>query len=157
MHDATHRNHNATHRNAAFANDKFSLAVLFSLGFSAVPGTVEIRIIKRGQESILSVKELDWIHGDYLMTKDHLAMLIAAPLSTRDANMTIRNIGASMLDLTLKRPSNDLQNAYTPTAGRYLFQDLAKVVTGSERDIGLLAVQFIEVIGQGWYGCNGAL
>ena len=48
--------------------------------------------------------------------------------------MTIRNIGASVLDLTLNHPSNDQLSAYIPTAGRYLFQDPSEVETGRDGD-----------------------
>lgn len=110
------------------------LAALVALAFPAILAAAEIRIIEPGHEPIISGKELDWIYGDYLMTNDHLSVVIAAPLPTRDANMTIRNIGASVLDLTLNHPSNDQLSAYIPTAGRYLFQDPSKVETGRDGD-----------------------
>lgn len=112
----------------------FRMFALLSLALSAVLSAGEIRIIKPGKEPIISGKELDWIYGDYLMKNDSVSLIIAAPLATRDANMTIRNIGGSILDLTLNDPSNDQFSAYTPTAGRYLFHDPELVTTGRDDD-----------------------
>ncbi|TWU00854.1 CehA/McbA family metallohydrolase [Stieleria varia] len=80
----------------------------------------------------LGGKEVDWIYGDYTMHNDLISLTIAAPLSTRDANLTVRDIGASILDLTLNDPSNDQLSAFIPTAGRYYFHDPALVESGSD-------------------------
>ena len=92
----------------------------------------EVRVIEPESKPAISGKEVDWIYGDYFMKNDHLSVIIAAPLPTRDANLTVRNIGGSILDLTLNHPSNDQLSAYIPTAGRYLFQDQSKVKTGRD-------------------------
>ncbi|MDB4786333.1 CehA/McbA family metallohydrolase [Planctomycetaceae bacterium] len=68
------------------------------------------------------------------MKNDQISLVIAAPLATRDANMTIRNIGGAILDLTLNHPSNDQLSAYIPTAGRYQFRDPTQVETGRDGD-----------------------
>lgn len=94
----------------------------------------EIRIIEPGTEPVISGKELDWIYGDTLMRNEKISVIIAAPLRTRDANMTIRGIGGSILDLTLNEPSNDQLSAYIPTAGRYLFQNPNLVTMGREKE-----------------------
>lgn len=99
------------------------IAVLLSLGLGFTLSAAEIRVIEPGREPAMEGKELDWIYGDYLIENDQVALVIAAPLATRDANMTVRNIGGSILDLSLKHPSNDQLSAYTPAAGRYLFHD----------------------------------
>ena len=101
-----------------------------------VVSAADIRVIDKELEPAISGKECDWIYGDYLMTNDKISLVIAAPLATRDANMTIRNIGGSILDLTLNNPSNDQLSAYTPTSGRYQFRDPAKLKTG--RDDGVV-------------------
>ena len=71
----------------------------------------ELRVIEHEAEPRIQGKEVDWIYGDYLMENDRISLVIAAPLPTRDANLTVRNIGASILDLTLKNPSNDQLSA----------------------------------------------
>ncbi len=100
----------------------------------ATAGEAEISIIKPGQSVELDGKEVDWIYGDYLLRNKALSVVIAAPLPTRDANMTIRAIGGSILDLTLNHPSNDQLSAFTPTAGRYLFQNPDLMEWGKEDD-----------------------
>ena len=100
---------------------------------AAVPAA-EIRVIAPGDDPRIAGKEVDWIYGDYLMKNDQISLTIAAPQSTRDANMTIRNIGGSILDLTLNHPSNDQLSAYTPTSGRYLFHDPSQVEMGRDGD-----------------------
>ncbi|WP_253155708.1 CehA/McbA family metallohydrolase [Stieleria tagensis] len=77
-------------------------------------------------------KEVDWIYGDYEMSNDLLSLTIAAPLATRDANLTVRDIGASILDLTLNTPSNDQLSAFIPAAARYQFHDPSLVETGGD-------------------------
>lgn len=110
----------------------FACAVLFVLPLSAF--CAEIRVIEPESKPKISGKECDWIYGDYLMTNEQISLVIAAPLTTRDANMTVRNIGGSILDLTLNHPSNDQLSAYIPTAGRYLFRDPMKLKTGRVGD-----------------------
>ena len=96
----------------------------------ALTGIDEVYAITSGSEPKISGKEVDWIYGDYLLKNELISLTIAAPLATRDANMTIRNIGGSILDLTLNEPSNDQLSAYTPVSGRYLFHDPTLVKFG---------------------------
>lgn len=111
-----------------------SVLVLFLATADAQITVAETRLITPDAEPAIEGKEVDWIYGDYLLKNDQIALTIASPVSTRDANMTIRNIGGSILDLTLNEPSNDQLSAYTPTAGRYLFHDPSLVTTGREGD-----------------------
>lgn len=110
-----------------------TLAILLTLS-APLCSAAEILVIEAKSKPEISGKEVDWIFGDFLMKNDEISLTIAAPLATRDANMTIRNIGGSILDLTLNHPSNDQLSAYTPTAGRYLFRDPSKVETGRDGD-----------------------
>ena len=111
------------------------LVIGLSLGVSATQATTdELHVIAPGSDPAIYGKEVDWIYGDYLLKNEHVSLTIAATLPTRDANMTIRNIGGSILDLTLNAPSNDQLSAYMPTAGRYLFHDPSQVTTGRDGD-----------------------
>ncbi|MDA9779173.1 CehA/McbA family metallohydrolase [Rubripirellula sp.] len=112
----------------------FTVLLMLVCFDEATAGEAEISIIKPGQSVELDGKEVDWIYGDYLLRNNTLSVVIAAPLPTRDANMTIRAIGGSILDLTLNQPSNDQLSAFTPTAGRYLFQNPDLVEWGKEGD-----------------------
>ena len=97
-------------------------------------GVAKVYVIAPDSEPNISGKEVDWIYGDYLLGNELISLTIAAPLPTRDANLTIRRIGGSILDLTLNKPSNDQLSAYTPTSGRYLFQDPTLVKFGRDGD-----------------------
>ena len=54
----------------------------------------EIRVIEKQTEPAFGGKEVDWIYGDFLMSNDQISLVIGAPLKTRDANLTVRNVGA---------------------------------------------------------------
>lgn len=110
-------------------------AVLVALFFSSLTAdAAEVRLIYPEFEPDLKGKEVDWIYGDYLMKNDQISVVIAAPISTRDANLTVREIGGSILDLSLNQFSNDELSAYIPAAGRYQFFDPAKVEVGREQN-----------------------
>ncbi|MDA1050062.1 MAG: CehA/McbA family metallohydrolase [Planctomycetota bacterium] len=59
-------------------------------------------------------KEVDCIYGDYVLRNDKLVVVIAEPLPTRNANMTVRNNGAMIIDLTRRDAPNDQLSAYHP-------------------------------------------
>ena len=96
---------------------------------ASVPAA-EVRMIYPELEPEIGGKEVDWIYGDYLMKNDLISLTIAAPIRTRDANLTVRNVGAAILDLTLNAPSNDQLSAYIPAGGRYQFHDPSLVEIG---------------------------
>ncbi|MDM4014114.1 CehA/McbA family metallohydrolase [Roseiconus lacunae] len=108
----------------------WAFTVLLSLPAVAA----DIRVIYPEFEPKIEGKEVDWIYGDYLMTNDKISLTIAAPIATRDANLTVREIGASILDLAVNDASNDQLSAYIPAALRYQFFDPAKVDVGREGD-----------------------
>ncbi|WP_404306492.1 CehA/McbA family metallohydrolase [Neorhodopirellula lusitana] len=113
----------------------FSLALILYLALSATTcSSTEVRIIDAKSVPTIAGKETDWIYGDYLMKNDHISVIIAAPLESRDANMMLWDIGASILDLTLNHPSNDQFSAFTPAAGRYLFHDPSLVKISRDGD-----------------------
>ena len=66
-------------------------------------------------------KEVDAIYGDYVLRNDKIVAVVAQPLATRNANMTVRNVGACIIDLTLVDDQNDQLSAYYPAAARYPF------------------------------------
>jgi hypothetical protein len=108
------------------------IAATVFLSHASFCRAAEIQVIYPGLEPDLAGKEVDWIYGDYVMSNDQISLVIAAPIATRDANLTVRQIGGSILDLTLRRPNNDQLSAFIPTAARYLFHDPTAVETGRE-------------------------
>ena len=59
-------------------------------------------------------KEVDAIYGDYVLRNDKIVAVIAQPLATRNANMTVRNVGGCIIDLTERNAQNDQLSAYYP-------------------------------------------
>ncbi|HUG68808.1 MAG TPA: hypothetical protein VMM76_13760, partial [Pirellulaceae bacterium] len=59
-------------------------------------------------------KEVDCIYGDYVLRNDQIIVVIAEPLPTRNTNMTVRNNGAMIIDLTRRDRPNDQLSVYHP-------------------------------------------
>lgn len=57
-------------------------------------------------------KEVDCIYGDYVLRNDRIVAVIAEPLSTRNANMTVRSVGGMIIDLTQRGLQNDQLSCY---------------------------------------------
>ncbi|HXG11276.1 MAG TPA: CehA/McbA family metallohydrolase [Gemmataceae bacterium] len=72
-------------------------------------------------------KEADCILGDYAFRSDRLLAVVAQPLPTRHANMTVRQVGGAVIDLTLVDQPNDQLSAFYPGMRRHAF-DRAEIV-----------------------------
>jgi hypothetical protein len=64
-------------------------------------------------------KEVDCIYGDIVLRNDQLIAVIAQPLAGRNANMTVRNVGGAVIDLTQRHTPNDQLSAFYPGATEY--------------------------------------
>lgn len=64
-------------------------------------------------------KEVDAIYGDVVLRNGYLTAVIAQPLATRHANMTVKDVAGAIIDLTVREPSNDQLAAFYP--GRKIF------------------------------------
>ncbi len=71
-------------------------------------------------------KEVDCIYGDYVLRNDKIVVVIAQPLATRNANMTVRGVGAGIIDLTERGRQNDQLSAFYPGASRISFNPPAR-------------------------------
>ena len=72
-------------------------------------------------------KEVDCIYGDYVIRNDEIVVVIAEPLPTRSANMTVRNNGAMIIDLTRRTHPNDQLSAYHPNGMQVSFHSPDRV------------------------------
>lgn len=61
-------------------------------------------------------KEVDGIYGDFALTNDQLVAVIAHPKRGRNANMTVRDVGGCLIDLTRRDRQSDQLSAYYPGA-----------------------------------------
>jgi hypothetical protein len=59
-------------------------------------------------------KEVDAIFGDYVLRNDKLIAVVAQAVPTRNANMTVRNVGGAIIDLTQRARPNDQLSAFYP-------------------------------------------
>ncbi len=62
-------------------------------------------------------KEADAIHGDFVLSNGRIVAVVAHPKRGRNANMTVRNVGGSVIDLTERDRPNDQLSAFYPGAG----------------------------------------
>jgi len=72
-------------------------------------------------------KETDWIIGDHVLRNDRIVAVVARPDPTRHANMTVRNTGGCVIDLTERGRQNDQLSAFYPggNAFQYAFVDVS--------------------------------
>ncbi len=66
-------------------------------------------------------KEVDAIYGDYAVANNSAKAVIAAPLGTRNANMTVRNVGGCLLDLAVTEHESDQLSAFYPGRRKFPF------------------------------------
>lgn len=59
-------------------------------------------------------KEVDAIYGDIVLRNGHLVAVIAQPLATRHANMTVRDVGGALIDLCTPGSAGDQLAAFYP-------------------------------------------
>jgi hypothetical protein len=66
-------------------------------------------------------KEADAILGDLALRSDRLQVVIGQPLPGRNANLTVRQVGGAVIDLTVVERPNDQLGAFYPGMRRHLF------------------------------------
>jgi hypothetical protein len=59
-------------------------------------------------------KEVDGIYGDFVLANDQVVAVVAHPRRGRNANMTVRDVGGCLIDLTLRDRQNDQLSAFYP-------------------------------------------
>ena len=67
-------------------------------------------------------KEVDAIYGDWVLRNDHLVAVIAEAIPSRNANMTVRGVRGSVIDLTQCDRQSDQLSAYYPLGARYALE-----------------------------------
>lgn len=67
-------------------------------------------------------KEVDAIYGDYVLRNAHLTAVIAQPLATRNANMTVRDVAGALIDLTATGAQSDQLSAFYPGKKNFAYR-----------------------------------
>lgn len=78
-------------------------------------------------------KEADAIYGDVALANLNITAVIAAPLPTRNANMTVRNVGGQLIDLTENRALNDQLSCFYALKRRFVFDGFSVNNTTGQR------------------------
>ena len=112
-----------------------SLAVGFSTARQLVSESnkpVEIAVLNEANwdQFVPGGKEVDAIYGYIFLKNGHLTAVIAEPLATRNANMTVRNVAGAVIDLTVQGTHSDQLAAYFP--GKTEFPYRAVSAKGAE-------------------------
>ncbi len=85
-------------------------------------GELAVLSVKTWEDFVPKGKEVDAIYGDIVLRNDKIVVVIANPVPGRHANMTVRDVGGSVIDLTLRDHPNDQLSAYYPGARRFPYQ-----------------------------------
>ncbi len=100
----------------------FLWAFLLAVGLLARPSLSAefVEISEANWKSVVPTgKEADWIFGDFVLRNDKVTAVIANPVQTRNANMTVRNVAGAMIDLTFRYRPSDQLSCYYPGAGEF--------------------------------------
>lgn len=100
------------------------LTLLAPLGLPAGGSCGELAILspKTWDDFVPKGKEVDAIYGDFVLRNDRIVAVIANPVRGRNANMTVKEVGGSIIDLTVRGNPNDQLSAYYPGARRFPYQ-----------------------------------
>ncbi len=88
-------------------------------------------------------KEVDAIIGDYVMMNDRIVVVVADPIPSRNANMTVRGVGGQIIDMTRRRGQNDQLSCYYIDANRRPLRSI-KVDASTEAGV-VLTLQSREI------------
>lgn len=80
-------------------------------------------------------KEVDAIYGDYVLQNSLLRAVIAKPVLTRNANMTVRTIGGCLIDLTTRKHESDQLSAFYPARRAFAFGDQTGVEVSASVEV----------------------
>ena len=70
-------------------------------------------------------KEVDAIYGDYALINSAARAIIARPIITRNANMTVRSVGGALVDLAFASHESDQLSAFYPGRRKIRFTNAA--------------------------------
>ncbi|MGL4513754.1 MAG: CehA/McbA family metallohydrolase [Lacipirellulaceae bacterium] len=97
---------------------RFSI-VATGLVLASTPQAAEVvRLDARNFSQVAPAgKEVDAIEGDIVLRNDRLVVVLGAPGPRRHANLTVKNVGGCVIDLTARDEQNDQLSAFYPLGG----------------------------------------
>ncbi|MDA1017287.1 MAG: hypothetical protein O3A00_22870, partial [Planctomycetota bacterium] len=86
-------------------------------------------------------KEVDAIYGDVVLRNKYLTAVIAKPIPSRHANMTVRDVGGALIDLTTREQPSDQISAFYPGKRAYPFRawEAGKNATDQRAEVTVIA------------------
>ncbi|MEW4490116.1 CehA/McbA family metallohydrolase [Thalassoglobus sp. JC818] len=96
-----------------------------AFSYEAEIDRVEVAILseKNWDQFVPEGKEVDAIYGDIVLRNQHLVAVIAKPVPTRNANMTVRSVGGCLIDLTCSLAESDQLSCFYPGGNGTLYSD----------------------------------
>ena len=93
---------------------------------------VEIAVLSEStwDQFVPQGKEVDAIYGDIVLRNSHLTAVVAQPIATRHANMTVREVAGCIIDLTTLKSASDQLAAFYP--GKRAFPYRSVTARGSD-------------------------
>ncbi|MBI3462940.1 MAG: hypothetical protein HY000_07745, partial [Planctomycetes bacterium] len=106
----------------------WTVSALFCAALPAALPAAELAILseKTWDQFVPRGKEVDAIYGDFVLRNGQIVVVIANPVPGRHANMTVRDVGGSIIDLTVRDRPNDQLSAYYPGRRAYPYR-LARI------------------------------
>ena len=86
------------------------------------PAEVHVLSSSNWDQFIRDGKEVDAIYGDYVLRNKMVQAVIAQPLATRHANMTVRDVGGAVIDLATVYEGDDQLAAFYPGKKRFTYR-----------------------------------
>ena len=90
------------------------MVALFAGADFAAAAELAILTPETWAEFVPQGKEVDAIYGDVVLRNDKLVAVVAQATPTRHANMTVKNVGGCVIDLTTRTRQNDQLSAFFP-------------------------------------------
>ncbi len=101
-------------------------------------------------------KEVDAIYGDIVLRNDQIIAVIARPVAGRNANLTVKDVGAAVIDLTSRDQPNDQLSCFYPGGRSLTFHDPEAIqvqVSGngqlSDSELPCQSDEAVEIVFQG--------
>lgn len=121
-----------------------ALAAILGAASKQAPDVQVGRLTAENWEALVpDGKEVDAIYGDYVLKNKHLTAVVAQPLATRHANMTVRDIAGALIDLSANGSGGgDQLSAFYPGRRTYPYREAsAELAEGESADLQTNALQ----------------
>lgn len=100
-----------------------AFAILAAAFIAFPPATYSAELVELSQDNwqafVPEGKEVDAIFGDFALRSDRLMAVVAKAVAGRDANMTVRDVGGSLIDFTRRDVQSDQLSCFYPHAMAY--------------------------------------